>query len=559
MEKYPRNFRGHWTTVVSDALDQEKFRKYLETSSKLRALEEKGAEVLPTFEGLMFDLDASFLYPTPVMRPAGTILPSHRLNAAIVRQLQELPEYKEIHPTTEMDDLLSAMAVIEVGEAVMGIITKKEEEQIRDMQEQEQETDQLQQKADEAGAEARQAQQQANQASAQAQSSRNPQDRSRAEQAQQQADAAQQRVGQALHTLEEAREMLDGMASDLLQEFNTPERKAQMRQVIRQAVGELGEQVSEEKDLLELWGFDAGEVKEMDYATIESLAQKLKANERLLKIAEMLGALKPFWQGRLREKDQVGVEITDENYFGNDLLNIHPAELVELADPDLEDFFHLKYAEEALFCTRTKVKIKMGEGPVVMERDRSGSMDGEKEIGATALELALTNMVTRDKRATAHIWFTAAAEPLEVVECLPRGSGMQARRYLVEWHRDGSQKIIPGSEKPMTYFEAYVYIATQGRSRGGTEFDPPIRWGLWLLEQKEFARADVVFITDGHANLPDETIRRVNTLREDKNVFFLSVLINTGSASAASVKRFSEVKLVSELTAETAGEIISSF
>ena len=51
----------------------------------------------------------------------------------------------------------------------------------------------------------------------------------------------------------------------------------------------------------------------------------------------------------------------------------------------------------------------------------------------------------------------------------------------------------------------------------------------------------------------------MNTLREDKNVFFLSVLINTGSASVASVKRFSEVKLVSELTAETASEIISSF
>lgn len=557
--EHPRNFRGHWTTVVSDALDQQKFRAYLEASSKLQALEEKGAEKLPTFEGLMFDLDSSFLYPTPVMRPAGAVLPSHRLNAAIVRQLHELPEYKEIHLTTEMDDLLSAMAVIEVGEAVMSIITKKEEEQIRNMQEQEKEMNELQQKADGAGQNAREAERDAQGARAKANASGNPQDQSVAEQAGEQAQATAQTARQTLHSLEEAREMLDGMASDLLQEFNAPERKAQMRQAIRQAVGELAEKVSEEKDLLELWGFDAGEVKEMDYQTIESLAQKLKANERLLKIAEMLGALKPFWQGRLREKEQVGVEITDENYFGNDLLNIHAAELVELADPDLEDFFHLKYAEESLFCTRTKVKVKMGEGPVMIKRDRSGSMEGEKEIGATALELAITNMVTRDKRATAHIWFTATAEPLEVVECLPRGSGMQAKRYLVEWHRDGSQKIISGSEKTMSYFEAYVHIATQGRSRGGTEFDSPIRWALELLGKEEFARADAVLITDGHADLPDETIRRVNHLREEKNVFFLSVLINTGSASAASVKRFSDVKLVSELNAEAAGEIISSF
>lgn len=551
-----RNPRGHWTTVVSDALDQAKFQHYLESSAKLQALEEKGLEHMPTFGGLMFDLDATFLYPTPVMRPVGTVLPSHRLNAAVVRQLMELPEYKEIHPSTEMDNLLSAIAVIEVGDAVLKIVTKEDEEKIREMQEQEEEINQLQQKADEAGDQAAAADGQAQTAATKAQSSGKPQDAQTATQAQQRADAASETASQALHTLEEARETLNEMASAFAEEMKRPERKAKMRQAIRQAVGKLSEQVSEEKDLLELWGFNPGDVKEMDYETIHSLSEKLKANTKLMKIAELLGALKPFWQGRLREKEQVGVEITDENYFGNDLLNIHPAELLELADPDLEDLFHLKYAEEALFCTRTKVKIKMGEGPVVIKRDRSGSMEGDKEVWATALELAVTNLVTRDRRASCHIWFTAKSEPLEVVECLPRGSGMQARRYLVEWQSDGSQKVVSGSERTMSYFEAYVYIATQGRANGGTEFDPPVSWGLKTLEEKEFARSDILLLTDGHADLPDARIRRVNALREEKNVQFLSVLINVGSASHASVKRFSDVKSVTELTAENAGEII---
>lgn len=553
---YERRRQGHWTTVVSDALDQAKFRNYLESSAKLQELEQRGLEHLPTFGGLMFDLDAAFLYPTPVMRPVGTVLPSHRLNAAIVRQLMDLPEYKEIHPSTEMDDLLSAMAVIEVGDTVLKLVTKEDEEKIRQMQEQEQEIDQLQQKANQAEDQAAAANRQAQDAAAKAQSSGKPQDAEAAARAEQQANAVQQATSQALHTLEEAREVLEEMASAFAEELNRPERKAKMRQAIRTAVGELAEQVSEEKDLLELWGFNPGDVKEMDYEQIHSLSEKLKANQKLMKIAEFLGALKPFWQGRLREKEQVGVEITDENYFGNDLVNIHPAELLELADPDLEDLFHLKFAEEALFCTRTKVKIKMGEGPVVIKRDRSGSMEGDKEIRATALELAVTNLVTRDKRASCHIWFTAKSEPLEVVECLPRGSGMQARRYLVEWHSDGSQKVVSGSERTMSYFEAYVYIATQGRANGGTEFDPPISWGLKTLEEKEFARSDVLLLTDGHADLPDATIRRVNALREEKNVRFLSVLINVGSASEASVRRFSEVTSVSQLTAEEAGSII---
>lgn len=554
-----RKGRGHWTTVVSDALDHAKFSRWLEGSSKLQALQERGLEVLPTFGGLSFDLFAAFLYPKPVMRPAGVVLHSHRLNANIVKQLMELPEYKEIHPSTQMDDLLSAMAVLEVSEAVLAIITKEEEEQIRQIQEQEEQLEQLQDQADQAQDEAVAAQQQANQAQNQAQASGSAQDRAAAQQAQAQVQAAQQRAQQAMHTLEEARQRLEGMASELSQQMSQPERQAQMRQAVRQAVEELSEQVSHEKDMLELWGFDPGQVKEMDYETVKSLADQLAANKRLMAITEILGGLKPFWKGRLREKEQVGVEITDEYYLGSDLLNVHPAELVELADPDLEDLFHLKFATETLFCVRTKVRVKLGEGPVVVKRDRSGSMEGDKEYWATALELTVTNLVTRDRRATCHIWFTAKSEPLEVVECLPRGSGMQAIRYQMAWQADGTQSIIPGSKREMTYFEAYVYIATQGRAGGGTEFDPPVRWGLTTLDREEFSRADILLLTDGHADLPEETVRRVNQMREEEKLHFLSVLINVGLASEASVRRFSDVKSVTELTVEEAGEIVKNF
>lgn len=550
--------RGHITTVVSDALDQAKFSRYLERASKLQALEKRGLEILPTFGGLMFDLFAAFLYPKPVMRPVGMVRPSHRFNATVVKQLLDLPEYKGIHPSTMMDDLLSAMAILEVGDAVLAILTEEEKEQIRQMQEQEEQLEQLQDQGEQAQQDADAAQQGAQQAEAQAQSSGSVQDQAAAQQAQAQAQAAQQRVQQALHTLEKARQQLRSMASAMSQQLAQPKRRAKLRQAIRQAVSDLSEQVSHEKDLLELWGFDPGQVKEMDYETIKSLTDQLAANEKLMAIAEILGGLAPFWKGRLREKEQVGVEITDEYYLGSDLANIHPAELVELADPNLEDLFHLKYAEEALFCTRTKVKIKLGEGSVVVMRDRSGSMEGDKEIWATALELAVTNLVTRDNRDTAHIWFTAKAEPLEVVECLSRGGGIQAVRYLVEWQQDGNQKVIPGSQRQMTYFEAYVYIATQGRSRGGTEFDPPTRWGLATLDREEFSRADTLLLTDGHADLPDGTIRRVNSLREDDKLYFLSVLM-PGSASEASVKQFSDVKTVAELTVEEAGEILRKF
>jgi len=161
-----KRFRGYWTSVVSDALDQAAFRKYLGASSKLQALEEKGLEALPTFGELMFDLDAAFLYPTPVLRPPGTVLPSHRFNGTVVKQLLELPEYQEIHLSTQADNLLSAVAVIEVGDTVLRLLKEEEKEQIRQMQEKENELNKLQQKADEAEGRAGQAQQEADQAAA---------------------------------------------------------------------------------------------------------------------------------------------------------------------------------------------------------------------------------------------------------------------------------------------------------------------------------------------------------------------------------------------------------
>ena len=556
----PKQGLGHTTTVVSDTLDHAKFNRVADRSTKLQELHSRGVEVLPTFGGLMFDLFAAFLYPKPILRPIGAIRPSHRVNAAVVKQLLELPEYQEIHDSTMTDDLLSAMAVLEVSEAVLGILTKEDQERIKQMQQVEDETQDLQQAADQSQQDANQAGQKAKQAQGQAQQSGNSQDQASADQAQQRAQSAQQRAQNALHTLEQARQRLGDMASETALSINQPNRKAQLRQQVRAAVGDLNEQIQHEKDMLELWGFDPGQVKEMNYETISQLAKQLEANKKLLQITEILGALRPVWEGRKRKKEQVGVELIDKYYFSDDIVNAHPAELLEATIDELEDLFHLKVVEEMLFCVRTITQRKLGEGPGAFLRDRSGSMEGPKEVGATAVELALTNLLTNTGRATLHIWFTADSEPLEVIECLPHGSGgIQAKRYLVEWS-GGDQKVIEGSVKEMTYFEAYVYIATQGRAGGGTDFDPPCRWMLEVLKNHpEFAKADGMILTDGHADLTGETVRQINALREDKKFDLLAVLINVGSSSEASVKRFARVKTFSQLTTDEAVELVRDF
>lgn len=556
-----RQGRLHKTTVVSDPLDWDSFGRRLGSSEKLQALEEKGCEVLPTFHPLLFDVYAAMYYPSPQVRPVGRVTQSHRLNAGIMKQLMELPEYREIHEDTQSDNLLSAMAVLEVGNAVIGIITEEQKELIEQMQESESEQDQAQTEADklqkqagQAGEQAQQLQSQAQQAQQQGNTGQAKQLQDQASQAQAQTQQLQFQASQAQQTVEQARQKLEELMSQLGDQLTDPGKKAELRQALREAVGDLNEEVKTEKDLLDSFGVEPGVVKQMDYEQIQKLAQQIKSNERLLKIAKKLGAFKRFWRGSLRKREQRGVELVDEIYFGDDIDNMLPSELIDLTHPDLQYLWYLNYAEQALLCQKTEVKEKLGEGPVVILRDMSGSMGGDKEIWAAALELAVTEMVSRTNRVSAHIWYTATSAPLEVVEIYPRKSGKQAKRYQVEWN-DGDQRVVTGSEREMSYFEAYVYIGSSGRASGGTDFEAPVRWALKLIEREELEKADIVNTTDGHATLSSETEARVNRKRNEEDLFFLSILINVGSTSEASVKKFSTPLPITALSDEEAGKI----
>lgn len=556
-----RSEQQHKTTVVSDPLDWERFGRRLNESGKLQDLEERGYEVLPTFSPLMFDLYAAMFYPSPQMRPQKRVTPSHRLNAGIMRQLQDLPEYKEMHEDTQGDPLLSSMAVLEAGAAVMKIITEEQKELVQQMQQAESEQDQAQAEVDQLRQQARDAQQEGEQLQAQAQQAADQGQPGQAQQLQQQAQQAQakarglqQQSRAAQQTVEQAQQKLEELMEQLGQQLSDSAQQAQTRQALREAVGGLNERVKEEKEMLDSFGVEPGAIKQMDYEQIQKLAEQIKSNQRLLKIAKRLGGFKRFWRGSLRKKEQHGVEIVDEIYFGDDIDNMLPSELVDLVHPDLQYLWFLNYAEQSLLCQKTEVREKLGEGPAVLLRDLSGSMEGEKEIWAAALELAITEMLSRTNRISAHIWYTSASAPLEVVEVYPRRSGKQALRYQVSWN-GGDQQIVEGSEREMTYFEAYVYMGSSGRAGGGTDFEAPVRWGLHLIEREELSKADIVNVTDGHATLSSGTEARVNQLRDEEDLFFLSVLINVGSTSEAAVKRFSKPLPVSALSDEESGQI----
>jgi uncharacterized protein with von Willebrand factor type A (vWA) domain len=141
----------------------------------------------------------------------------------------------------------------------------------------------------------------------------------------------------------------------------------------------------------------------------------------------------------------------------------------------------------------------LGKGPLVVLLDKSGSMDGDKDIWATAVSLALLEVAQRQRRTFALLAFESMVRDEQIVG--------------------------PGDALP----EQALFTATGG----GTEIGLALRRGLELIAEHPgvLKKADVVLVTDGMS----ETFA-AEKLREQARsmgVTILGVGINVASEALA--------------------------
>ena len=74
---------------------------------------------------------------------------------------------------------------------------------------------------------------------------------------------------------------------------------------------------------------------------------------------------------------------------------------------------------------------------------------------------------------------------------------------------------------------------------GGTNFYDPLKKSLSLINESRFKQADIVFVTDGQANLPNEFIEEFSRTKDKKKFECLSVLIGR-KADFETVQKFSD-------------------
>ncbi len=259
------------------------------------------------------------------------------------------------------------------------------------------------------------------------------------------------------------------------------------------------------------------------------LASKLIENDKLRKLANMMGSLKDVMQ-YVRNKNWRSR--TDEIYsitLGNDIGKTISSEILKLANYSLKKDFFLKYLDNQL--QQYHLKDNSSKGPFIICLDCSSSMSGDKEIWSKGVALTLAETARKQRRKCDILAFTS--------------SDYEVRHFDLKKSANkslGSDEFVSVAE----YFPG-----------GGTSFEKPLTKALDLIKKYKTNKSDIVFITDGESYIEPGWLEHFNEVKKKYEFKVYSVLIDLmGNESKRTLELFSDkITSINNLTADNSKKI----
>lgn len=214
------------------------------------------------------------------------------------------------------------------------------------------------------------------------------------------------------------------------------------------------------------FGSSPGSSTPADGDACRKLASRLLQDDRLKRIGSLAGRFKRIAAAKRRQKVKHGADEVADIEQGGDIARMLPIELAKLRHPRLRPLILRDLMERKALQYRLSGSERLGKGPMICCIDKSGSMeDGEKDIFATAVALALMEIAQLERR------------PFGLI-CFDDGVRFEAL-------------VRPG--------EALPAEALFVRPSGGTDIAGAVARGLQLIAENpgQMRKADVVIITDG--------------------------------------------------------------
>lgn len=201
---------------------------------------------------------------------------------------------------------------------------------------------------------------------------------------------------------------------------------------------------------------------------VRSLAARLRDDPRLRNIANLAGRFKRIAGAKRRSRVRHGADEIVDVETGADLGRLLPLELAQFVHPKTRLNTLRRLLERQCMQYRLEGTETLGRGPLCLLLDRSGSMQGERDVWSAAVALALLDLARAERRPFALLGFDSALKYESIV--------------------------LPGQALP----EAGLFVACDG----GTSIEAAVRRGLEIIEKNPgtLQKADIVLVSDGGSN-----------------------------------------------------------
>lgn len=473
-------------TLAHDGYDVTVWREALADYNRLNQAVDHASRKLVTAPALMRDLFLSFLKRVPQLLPPVPLTPAYEINSEIVSQVMSTTEWRQVREAGTVDDpLAAAMATIGVAEKTLAALDRATVERINHLHELESGAADLW------------------------------------DQVEVLEDLAQQALGDRAADLfaraEAARlqaQQQETEAESVEEELSvrSEERGDTVRRAARQGMASAETEISDTNAAVKAFdgegsgyglasGGKGGASRILTTKEKIDLASRVGRSKRLQQIAALCGRLSRIALQVQETRVKHPPDEVTEVGLGQDLAHLLPSELALLANPELEDLFFLRFAEGRLLQYELKGHEKLGQGPILVALDNSGSMSGDKETWSKGVTLALLAIARRQGRDMAVFHFSDAGSL--AVHHFPKGRAEHSAVIACIEHFFG----------------------------GGTAFEPWMAAALKQVDDSKFEAADVICISDGLSNISPEMQAEWNRRRKERGMRAFAVLIGTNEGA----------------------------
>ena len=275
------------------------------------------------------------------------------------------------------------------------------------------------------------------------------------------------------------------------------QNKAVISESVSAAVGAAAEKAKEVQTILGAWSDNAGTMEKNAVNT--ELLQKVRQNPALMEISKHLGRFREIFAQGKRNGYAYGRGETYALELGNDLSRAIGSEFAMLALPQT---LVKKYQQRRLKQYRRREPVHKGMGDIICCLDESGSTRGDAAAWGKAVALTLLDIATENRRKFTLIHF-AGSSSCKVDVFLPGQYSMQDKMNAAE-----------------------TFLG------GGTDFKQPLDEAIQLMDTG-FENADIVFLTDGLCELPEDYLDKLHKEQAARKFTVTGILLDTGSPGMA--------------------------